>query len=632
MRVSVLRIFSSDRLDNCVRYAALAGAFVFFFQCAIITSYAANFPFWDEWTLADTLRKYLSGSLSINDIFAQHNEHNVAVVRLLCLLVFSLMGNTWHPLASMVVSASLVAVLAGVWIWTIGRLGLLNWWTALSCVCLVSPVQYENMISGFQTAFYAMMLAVAGGACALALIHRLTRFLVVASLACVFVAAFSVASGLVLSLIFSVGLLLIALREAGSMRELVRSRHLVMNLGFALVGVVLIAWLFFANYRTLPVNRTSNVSLLAYFLTALSFPFVKSVVDTPLQIKVISSILIWGPVVAIIPVLLRNWRSVFEFRTLLLLSSIAAFVIGFIILIAFGRSDPFISPRYGTVLVWSSMLGLLALAVGVRLMEAVRSRAVRRVAVLVCNIWVIALLSANVTAALASFDDMRRYAEWRLARRDATLALLATSEAALDTPLFPDRERLRGWLSDPVIQSIMPFEMSYMLPGQWTIVEGNAWTLNGEFPAQTGKTPFFRLGSWSGDNVHTGTLVVHLSPIREQYLVLPVSGYPTHPGNLLALEVMDGDNQKQTLVYTGVDPRERWDMWIVDVQLFRGRTAQIVAIDKSQDRWLAVGAPRQISFWQLAVESLVENIVPIASVVFFAVVAICFYEWHGFRS
>jgi hypothetical protein len=65
-------------------------------------------------------------------------------------------------------------------------------------------------------------------------------------------------------------------------------------------------------------------------------------------------------------------------------------------------------------------------------MEAVRSRAVRRVAVLVCNIWVIALLSANVTAALVSFDDMRRYAEWRLARRDATLALLATSEAALE--------------------------------------------------------------------------------------------------------------------------------------------------------------------------------------------------------
>jgi membrane-bound ClpP family serine protease len=72
-------------------------------------------------------------------------------------------------------------------------------------------------------------------------------------------------------------------------------------------------------------------------------------------------------------VLLRNWRSVFEFRTLLLLSSIAAFVIGFIILITFGRSYLFISPRYGTVLVWSSMLGLLALAVGVRLMEAFRS-------------------------------------------------------------------------------------------------------------------------------------------------------------------------------------------------------------------------------------------------------------------
>jgi hypothetical protein len=619
-------------IDNCVRYAAFAGAVVFLLQCVIIASYANNFPFWDEWELADTLRKYLAGSLSMNDIFAQHNEHNVAVVRLLCLLAFYLMGNMWHPVASMLVSALLVAVLAGVWIWAINKLGLLNWWTALSCVCLVSLVQYENIISGFQIAFYAMMLAVAGGTCALALSYRLTRSLVAVSLVCVFVAIFSLVSGLMLSLICGIGLLLIALREAGSLRELLRNRYLVMNLGFALVGIVLIVWLFFANYRMLPVDRTSNVSLLAYFLTALSFPFVKSVVDTPLQTKVISSILIWGPVVAIIPVLLRHRRSVFEFRALLLLSGIAAFVIGFIILIAFGRSDPFISPRYGTVLVWSSMLGLLALAVGVRLMEAIRSSAVRRVAVLACNVWAIALLSANINAALVSVDEMRRHADWRLAKRDATLALLVDSESVSDTPLYPDREKLKRWLLDAVIQNVLPFEMSYMLPGQWTIVEGNAWTLNGEFPAQMGKTPFFRLGSWSGNNVHMGTVVLHLPPIREQYLVLPVSGYPTHPGNLLALEIMEGDNQKQTLVYTGVDPHERWDMWIVDMQLFQGRTAQIVAIDKSQDRWLAVGAPRQLSFWGLAAESFVENIVPIASVVFFAVVAICFYEWHGFRS
>jgi len=560
------------------------------------------------------------------------NEHNIAVVRLLCLLTFFMMGNTWHPLASMLVSASLVAFLGGVWIWTIGRLGLLNWWTALSCMCLVLPVQYENMISGFQTAFYAMMLAVVGGSCVLSLSHRLTRLLVVISLVCVFVAVFSVASGLMLSLIFGIGLLLIALREAGSPRELVGNRYLIINLGFALVGIVLIVWLFFANYRMLPVNRTSNVSLLAYFLTALSFPFVKSVVDTPLQMKVISSILVWGPVVAIIPVLLRHRRGVFEFRALLLLSGISAFVIGFIILIAFGRSDPFISPRYGTVLVWSSMLGLLALAVGVRLMEAIRSSAVRRVAVLACNVWAIALLSANINVALVSVDEMHRHAEWRLARRDATLALLVTPEAALSTPLFPHREMLREWLSDPVVQSILPLEMSYMLPGQWTIVEGNAWTLNGEFPVQTGKAPFFRLGSWSGNDVHTGTVVLRLPPIREQYLALPVSGYPSHPGNLLTLKIIDGDNQEQTIVYDSFDPRERWDMWIVDVQLFRGHTVQIVATDESADRWLAIGAPRQISFWQLAAESFVENIVLIASVVFFAVVAICLYEWHGFRS
>jgi len=80
VRMRIWRIFSSDRLDNSIRYAALAGAFVFLSQCVIITLYAGNFPFWDEWTLVDTLRKYLSGSLSINDIFAQHNRHHQDLV------------------------------------------------------------------------------------------------------------------------------------------------------------------------------------------------------------------------------------------------------------------------------------------------------------------------------------------------------------------------------------------------------------------------------------------------------------------------------------------------------------------------------------------------------------------------
>jgi hypothetical protein len=45
VRVSVLRIFSSDRLDNCVRYAALAGAFVFFFNALSLHLMLLTFRF-----------------------------------------------------------------------------------------------------------------------------------------------------------------------------------------------------------------------------------------------------------------------------------------------------------------------------------------------------------------------------------------------------------------------------------------------------------------------------------------------------------------------------------------------------------------------------------------------------------
>ena len=47
---------------------------------ALMCYYASDIPYNDEWVIAHLLEKFHEGTLTFADLFAQHNEHKIAVV------------------------------------------------------------------------------------------------------------------------------------------------------------------------------------------------------------------------------------------------------------------------------------------------------------------------------------------------------------------------------------------------------------------------------------------------------------------------------------------------------------------------------------------------------------------------
>ena len=62
------------------------------FTIAVILGIAAAvplwrvLPFWDQWAIVGLYQRWLEGSGTFHELLAQHNEHRIAVTRLLFLL------------------------------------------------------------------------------------------------------------------------------------------------------------------------------------------------------------------------------------------------------------------------------------------------------------------------------------------------------------------------------------------------------------------------------------------------------------------------------------------------------------------------------------------------------------------
>jgi hypothetical protein len=85
---------------------ALLGT-VFFARLWMISSWASDVPFYDQWQAEglQALVPWKLGTLSPGDILASHNEHRVALTRLTALALTAL-GGVWDPRVQMVFNAS----------------------------------------------------------------------------------------------------------------------------------------------------------------------------------------------------------------------------------------------------------------------------------------------------------------------------------------------------------------------------------------------------------------------------------------------------------------------------------------------------------------------------------------------
>lgn len=156
---------SSARFDGWWRVtpwlvflAALLARFTY------VSLYAGSIPFWDQWDAeADRLLlPWVNGTWHWLNLFSPHNEHRIALTRLLTLALFELNHHQWDNLVEAYACAAVFASMDAMLYAKLcrGLPGRLQQLGLLAFVILLAalPFAWENIVCGFQSQFYFMAL------------------------------------------------------------------------------------------------------------------------------------------------------------------------------------------------------------------------------------------------------------------------------------------------------------------------------------------------------------------------------------------------------------------------------------------------------------------------------------------
>lgn len=150
---------------STARLAALilAASLVLAARGLYIWWFGSGVPFYDQWDAEGLyfLKPWVEGELHWSDWLAPHNEHRILFSRLLFALVFEAFGR-WDNIPLALASSLVAAVVAG-------ALGNLAWRSveprfarpivlALLVALLSGPFSWANILVGFQSQFYFMIL------------------------------------------------------------------------------------------------------------------------------------------------------------------------------------------------------------------------------------------------------------------------------------------------------------------------------------------------------------------------------------------------------------------------------------------------------------------------------------------
>lgn len=125
-----------------------------------------SLPFWDAWRTVSEYRDLLSGRFGLDDLLSQHNEHRIAVGRLLFFADYIAFGGRGVFLSVCILA--ILSALAGLLIWMTRPTDRAEWrryavTAAAVAAALLSFVAYENLIWPFQAPFVLLYLSAAGG-------------------------------------------------------------------------------------------------------------------------------------------------------------------------------------------------------------------------------------------------------------------------------------------------------------------------------------------------------------------------------------------------------------------------------------------------------------------------------------
>jgi hypothetical protein len=208
-----------------------------------LVRYAINGVYWDEWTWVDLMRRGNAGTLTLDNLWSQHNENRMLFPNVIVLLLGNATG--FSDIAFMYLGA--ILLVAAVLLLIVGcRRDFSEHPLAYVPAIFVffSFAQYENTLWGFQFAWFLIVACICG-VLVLLTAPRLRPWQMLASVAIGIVASYSSLAGLT---IWGAGLLAL-LRPGISMRL----RLIWCAIG-VFVGLLYVYGLNFANLSGAPLS------------------------------------------------------------------------------------------------------------------------------------------------------------------------------------------------------------------------------------------------------------------------------------------------------------------------------------------------------------------------------------------
>ncbi|MCS4235355.1 hypothetical protein [Stenotrophomonas sp. BIGb0135] len=264
----------------------------------LVLSHGSSSPFWDQWDAEfdNLLLPYLRGELGISHFFAAHNEHRILFTRLISLGLFTANGNQFDAKVEMLTNVLPHAAAIGAMAW-FGMRTLAPSARPLLVLGVfalaASPLDWENLIAGFQNQFFILALLSVATAW-LTSADVLGRNRLIAMLLCATTALFTMASG-VFAAAAAAGLLIHRLL-AGDVDRRRGTIGLVLMLAVVIAGLLMMP--------EPPHGDSFHAHSPGQFLHAL-----RNTLTWPLRPDWISAVVLWAPTAALVVVMLRRILS-----------------------------------------------------------------------------------------------------------------------------------------------------------------------------------------------------------------------------------------------------------------------------------------------------------------------------------
>lgn len=162
---------SSTSLGRSARFHTalcwVLAALPFLYLVVMLVRYHLDAPYLDQWEFVPLLAKSYEGTISFNDLWAQHNEHRIIFPRIIMLILARLShwNIAWELAANVVLALGLFAVLAHQINLTQKRLEIQGaiWLIPIVSLLVFSLSQWQNWFLGWQLTELLNVLAVTAG-------------------------------------------------------------------------------------------------------------------------------------------------------------------------------------------------------------------------------------------------------------------------------------------------------------------------------------------------------------------------------------------------------------------------------------------------------------------------------------